>query len=1115
MDTKTYEILTLRNDVAGQAGHWQRNANSPYGKNSIDESNSSSTTEPTSIPSPFARMELARTAFGIAAACKKWDDVPKRYQKIVSDCLDVAEIFFNYPMYSKYVEIIKWDKANLSKAPLKNTELGKAMTKFMQGDNGTYHFDRMDAIYLLNYIGDNKPNKTGLNIIGATSPITMFFSVDNDLSYVAKYIHFTNGDEPFDGSFNPLEKRDINFIQYMVAIAKAYDASQGGVGTFAGDFKALYDYVQTACNRLEGVNLNNPTASYNNIEIADGSGDFVKVLGFFIGCQGTKTPQQSDFEIKSSLVTTGKLPLVLPVEVANAYQNCAYIDINDLWGTKNHAPLREEKPISARILPGTNIKYPYLTVSDFFEDTIIKMPYKLNSAAYFNGNINEEKEESFLLPMTPTFFKYFTTDDLKKMMKMEVSGTVVKITIQIPIQNYSKKAAVPYITYTKTYQTNQNLVSNIGDTQVAKFGLGIFPLVRTNDVKVADYRVALFDKVGISEVRFFNRDEELSDIPAKSRREFNEICGIKTYVIEKKHFDRIDIYVSDKHGYIIPLFDVNEGTKQFRFAVDFGTTNTHIAYSINNELESSPLESSKPQIARLHENYKVDRDIIAAFEDNYLPTGMQPDTKIAFPIRSAFAEARPIDYRDITFTLSDGNIPFRYEKVGPVDYLDIQTGENLKWSANKGRIELYIRNIAFILHNKVLLEKGSLKDVQIRWFYPASMSTFVRNMMEQAWNKAYKDYFDANYVEGSGKLTSMSESIAPYCHYINKDEAMGIVTTIDIGGGTTDVYISDGKKKEDGSNDDGILLSFRFASNAIFGDGYNNNIHNNGFVKKYRSVFEDALQNEEGLKTAMSKIAQKGNSSELISFFFSLSSLNKPGLNFMQKLVEDQKFKYVFLVFYTAIIYHVAQTMKAKGIDLPQTVAFSGNGSKTLQVISQNHEVQQDFVKNIFEAVYGKKYPKNQRFYLKFDNQRPKEATANGGLEATTEQATAKPELVVLLGTDNSTIVDSERYDSIDENQKAAIINNVIKFIDFIPSLDINNTFGDKYSLDVTILKDVLDICKQNLSSYLDLGIDKVEKLLAEDRTQTKSITESLFFFPLVGMLNNLAKEIYVIDCNS
>lgn len=1106
-----YELLALRKETAGQAGHWQRGANFPYEQNSIEETNSTSTTEPTSIPSPFARMELARSAFEIAAAYDTWEEVPARYKKIVSDCLDVAEIFFNFPMYRHNVEIIKWEKENVNKSPLKDSPLGKAIKKFMDSDNGTYHFDRMDAIYLLNYTGSNRPNPTGLNIIGATSPVTMFFSVDNDLSYVGKHIHFTNQDNPFDGAFNPLEKRDINFIRYLLSIIRSYDEKNQEDGAFARDFKSLYDYIHAACRRLpQGIDLDAKQATYSLIQVAKGANDYVNVLGFYIQSQDAKVPVKSDFEIAASIKTDEKLPLVLPVEPGNAYENCAYIDENDKWGRTNKAPQRDEKPIDSRILPGTNICYPYLTLSDFFEDTIIRMPYKLNAAAYFNGNFNGESDKSYLLPFNPRIFKYFTVEDLKKWVDMRVSGTVVTITLRIPIRNYTKKAAMDYIEYVKTYQTQANEANNVGDTIEAKFGLGVFPLVRTNDAQIADYRIALLDKAGITDVKFSYQAEELENVPFKVRREYakNSVCGIKTFVIEKKHFDRIDVYVGDKHGYIIPLFKSNVGSKKFKFAVDFGTTNTHIAYSIDNELDSTPLECAKSQIERLHENYSVDKDIASAFEDNYLPTGIA-STKIAFPMRSAFAESRPMDYGNRTYTLSDGNIPFRYEKVGPVDYLDIQTGENLKWSAESGRIELYIRNIAFILHNKVLMENGRLEETQVCWFYPASMSTFVRNMMEQAWEKAYRDYFDANYT-GGNRLTQMSESIAPYCYYFRNGGALGVIATIDIGGGTTDVYISDGKNG-------GMLSSFRFASNSIFGDGYNNNINNNGFVNKYRPIFIKALgKDDETLRLALENIAQKGNSSELISFFFSLASLQRPSLEFLDMLIKDQQLKYVFLVFYSAIIYHVAQSMKAKGIEMPQTVVFSGNGSKTLQVISTNAKTQEEFVLSIFEKVYGKKYPADQTFYLKYDKERPKEATANGGISAlSSANMISEPQSLVLLGTDNKTFVEEEEYDTLTSAQKAAIIQNVIDFIDFIPSLNKHNEFGNKYNLDVTILDDILRECKKNLSAYLDQGLAKIQNLLSRDRAQTKKVTESLFFFPLVGVLNNLAQYIYAKSNNN
>ena len=62
----------------------------------------------TSIPSPFASIDLVRTAF-------KWINEHNQlqgttmYHKLVSDCLDVAEIFFNFNTLKRKVELISWD----------------------------------------------------------------------------------------------------------------------------------------------------------------------------------------------------------------------------------------------------------------------------------------------------------------------------------------------------------------------------------------------------------------------------------------------------------------------------------------------------------------------------------------------------------------------------------------------------------------------------------------------------------------------------------------------------------------------------------------------------------------------------------------------------------------------------------------------------------------------------------------------------------------------------------------------------------------------------------------------------------------------------------------------
>ena len=95
MDKKEYIIFGLQDgtDLSGSLKHWDDSV--MYDENRIsiiESSNTATTVAPTSIPSPFARMDLARTAFGNVA--KDLDGAANMYQKIVSDTLDVSEIFF-------------------------------------------------------------------------------------------------------------------------------------------------------------------------------------------------------------------------------------------------------------------------------------------------------------------------------------------------------------------------------------------------------------------------------------------------------------------------------------------------------------------------------------------------------------------------------------------------------------------------------------------------------------------------------------------------------------------------------------------------------------------------------------------------------------------------------------------------------------------------------------------------------------------------------------------------------------------------------------------------------------------------------------------------------------
>ena len=445
---------------------WNNSPVFPYNSASRDTiedpDGASARHEITSIPSPFARIDLIKTAFKEVCKPNKHTgkvelDGKTIFHKMVSDTLDVAEIFFNLDKYTGKVEVIKWDPslmlAELEQSTIAGHQyLADALRKYMSSDSRTYNFDQLKNIYLLNYL--EGPDE--LNIIGATSPATLFFSNANDLSYVNDI--FFGEDKPFDSEYQPLYKRDFEFVKYLFALRKS-------IPNFAGLFPEVETYINATYKEMADQNkkneLNNVTAivleDFDSIEVKDvQQNDFVEVLGHTLYTKSHRPiSTTSDFLIKSSKQIEN-LPLALPIEAGNRYSQLKYT--TGKWGNTNRANYKDdESNLSKRKLPFDGSIHPYLTISDILEDTIIKVPHAMNSINYFDAHIKIDKPElAFLIPLKPLFFKYFSIEELmgnlpdgKPMVEMKLlAGESVNVIVRIPIMGAGN---ISYIEYSRKY----------------------------------------------------------------------------------------------------------------------------------------------------------------------------------------------------------------------------------------------------------------------------------------------------------------------------------------------------------------------------------------------------------------------------------------------------------------------------------------------------------------------------------------------------------------------------------------------------------------------------------------------------------------------------------------
>ncbi|MDR1848012.1 MAG: hypothetical protein LBR17_07870 [Bacteroidales bacterium] len=1093
--------------------------------------------EITSIPSPFARIDLIKTAFkevvDLAKKTPNFDRLLKSqlepiingktiYHRMVSEALDVAEIFFNYDRFKDKFEIIVWDK---NKDLDKYNVFGKTLDRYLKSDatgDDPYNFGKLERIYMLNYIGPDRPST--LNIIGATSPATLFFSSANDLSYVTKNVAI-GLDRPFDTDYTALFKRDFEFQKYLFAFRKAYSG-------FQRDFPELHNYLEINYRCLSDAQKGEIDAltdksinEYETIAVGEKGENTFEILGRPFHKKPNKTNWKSDFEIKSDLYTGAKKPLVLPVEKGNTYENLKFT--TDKWGKQSKAEYYDSTPWINRRLPIVSDQYPYLTISDFLQDYIVRMPYEIDKNNFFDGNISKADGNSYLLPLKDLFFTFFTVKDLqgtvegKKMFEFVANAGGIKVILRIPVQ------AGCYIEYSRAYfeTSSPDIEHNDGALLEDKFGLGIMPLIKFPESVNKHYRIAMFDKGKTDAVLTCVKGNDYIETKKVTRAKKDLAgrgCSHESYVVED-NFDRIQVKVGDITGFLVPKFienrdsqtgKIQSGSAVFTFAVDFGTTNTHIEYCEGtNTRGSKPFDMDKSdyQLRKLHSLY-TDPDIRLGFEQEFVPETVGEKQIHSLPMRTVFSHHKDIKPTQNPIPLADGNIPFLYEKDFTPNWNDIKT-EELKWGGVlfEKLSEMYLETLFILMRNKVAYNNGNLEATKIIWFYPASMTEHKVNGFKRIWKSAYEKYFGKE----TNNVICISESKAPYTYYIVIENADPECVTIDVGGGTTDVFVVEREEPK-------MLLSFRFASNAIFGDGYNSNPSKNGFVRMFKKNFE-AILNDNGLQAlsqALNQIESQNKSSDIIAFLFSLTGdkvENNPDLNFLHQLMKNDKMRYVFIVFYAAILYFIAKSMKAKGLMKPKTLGFSGNGSNSFRIVSDEQDMQQKFVKLIFDTVYNDKSGSVEVIVKK----NPKIATCKGGIvskelqDLKSQDYNEIDEIKSIILGDNFDNISAKKLTYKDVNQE--VENNVVKsvedFFNFLFDLHTNNNdfLCNKLGADPEIFSNVKEFLqgeegKQLLSTSMFKGLKKKRE---DDKiTDETKVEETLFFYPLIGVLHDLALKI-------
>jgi len=1081
----------------------------------------------TSIPSIFARIFLFEGAF------QTLKNVPlARLNKVdadtilISECLDLLEFIYQHGHDSKLV--IKHWNADGQIAALRSdgfTEHAK-LAKVLEDEIGIY--PELKNLYLF-FWKDSTPANIHEQefLIGGTSPYTMVFTSPNWLRIVKENsfsFNRLNGKALFTNKdVEPLITRDSAFKEMLYSVRMSY---QQHLNDRASSFN---QYLTTMWNN----DAHSPSvmdmagnpgaflAKYSIVKDQNGGDVFAGNLPL---CYLQEKMTASGYEIVAKtnryvnyIAKDGSSQHINPPLAlnANGLSGVKYIG-NSTWNAQtckiNEAAIRNTE-MHERMAPGAmGIQYPVLIWSDFLEDKIIKLPYRINDK-YFDTAFGGDTQ--FVLPLKRNFFKYFNVEDIssyvipgtkKKLVEVTFNGDSVSVTINVPIHDETYRM----IEFKKTYSGEDIVNANVL--------LGFFPFYRCSDNRLNRYNI--LNCGSANKLNFYNVDD--IDVPLNTssmvRTPAKGIISKTEYYTVKDAIDMVEVIVDGAKGLIIPKMEMVETNEHedplFNFAVDFGTSNTYIAYTMRTDstLRTLEIDERDQQVIYLE---KPDRngnlftqsalgDVLymsnSYLRREFLPLGANYD--VTYPMRTSTCETSGFEQNAPNLF---GNISIGFNLMHePQSFNYFKYKTRLKWLLEEepgnqyhtNRVRAYFLHTLWILKNKSIMNGGS-DNFFVYITLPEAMKDKGLIMSQWNWAKTELD-INCNIVTN----TEFSESIAPYNCMASQIGGLSFLN-IDIGGGTNDLLFVN--KDAAGRITNAYYSSAMFAGDDLWGDGVQistNVTQNNGFVDYVLKKIESALSSYpkelisslNGLKSGVSP-----SSADLMGYLFKYDTV----FGTSQKIKDEGNLYVLIFIHYAALMYNVARLIKKMGIEIPQNISFTGMGSKYIQMISTEDSVIKKLTILLLEKYTGKKV--DPLFNIIHARQMDvKEITAKGALEGQHLEENFKIQDSVL-----KPIVDYG-FDSVKELSYADVQTDTVRtkvlesFESFVGSLtdrDFKN-FLNSISSKLTVSEQLInDLKLYARSSFITMSANIAKGYSDLD------VNETLFFWCLKDSLIKLSKN--------
>lgn len=1085
----------------------------------------------TSIPTPYARLYLFDSAFRQVNTYHSDEElkevahegvydneekiVATAYHHLVSECLDMLEFIFKYGNEKKF-GVIEWDvQTECNKIQQFGTSAQKELAEALYDAYNNTVLGSFSKIYLFTWDGV---------IVGGTSPITLVFTSPNvRRQFNQKGLTGTFKGEEGNILFDqyhatPLHKRSENFRKFiytywLAELSKVKEIKNTSLFTYIKNSKASYD---------KHIVVDKANPSLTDVVPLESTAGIIKTANVNLYCsRNVFNPQTCDYiikpkvniykqEIVNGAPCTVEAPAVL---TENGIDGFRYAPRP--WNkTGDTIPAKLEKYLSKRELPGTTFKYPYLTVDDFLSEKLIEVSYNIRKDKFYTGSASNVK---FLMPLKKEFFKFFTIDDIDKMIKISQDKETENVTVDIsvPVSGGTIKLSKIY--------TENDRVDCYDATHT--FDLAIFPSYQvpvTNNQDFNVYNVMLGSTLQDLKIKFYrfldlSNDEQsqcLNNVKDEKRTNDPSDRFETRHINIPSSFDLIEICVNHDnesfHGLIIPRFkQIPSVTQKFTFCVDFGTTNTQVSYvrrAINSnaviniaQIKSFDISEEDAQIMLLNDDkgFGFFLKFKTFLQREFVPSIIGQSCDVSYPMRTTSWE---INTRVATLKMFENmNIGFNYDKELSVnDSLPGQYKTNIKWAVNdvlaRDRMREYFKQLLWMMKSKSALNGGGV-DFEVIATYPQSMRVMEASVFKQSWKTAAQQL--KTNVEPKFEL----ESVAPYYSFLSELSYGKPYMNLDIGGGTTDILHV---RPIPGKNDQTAVFSAIFAANDIWGDGCNDasTPKENGFVTFYEmSPERESLSDAKKLE--LTSVCQNASSSaDIMSYLFSHDNDVDAPTHISQAIQGSVEMMRIPIVHFTSLMYYVAFVLDLAELKIPKAITFTGMGSKYIKLISDDEVALGQVISKIF-SFYGQQVNNsellNANIEIKFAPE-PKLVTASGGLIMNSRPKSQRlvPDNCLCHGYDSEEYGHSIYYRDI-QDSKSKVIAEFKKFTNIFkyqPVIDAYAKLG--HPITSNIDSELVEIAESSFDLMINQNSDPgIKDFPVED---------PMFFWPLKDTLYQLGK---------